>query len=215
MISEKTMGRLPLYSNYLHALPPEVQFASATSIAEGVGLHQVQVRKDLASISNEGRPRRGYPKESLLATIDQYLWKKSGFKLVLIGAGNLGSALLLYEGFSNLGYRIIAAFDRDPRIIGKQIGDFTVQPIERACQFCKEHGVKIGIVAVPATEAQEVCNQLITGGVAAIWNFAPIHLHVPKEVQVSNENIAASLAILAQRLGETLDHERHSGGRIR
>ena len=199
--SRKLLERLPVYLNYLKSLPEETNNVSATSIALALGLGHVQVRKDLAKVSDEGRRRTGRSREKLIRDIEEYLDYATTTGTVLVGAGKLGRALLDYEGFDELGLNVMAAFDRNPA--GKQTEQGKpIYPMGRLELFCKRYDVRIGIIAVPAESAQEVCDQLVACGVKAIWNFAPVHLRVPDSVVVQSENLAASLAALCMQLKE-------------
>lgn len=199
--SRKLLERLPVYLNYLKSLPEETNNISATSIALALGLGHVQVRKDLAKVSDEGRRRTGRSREKLIRDIEEYLDYATTTGTVLVGAGKLGRALLDYEGFDELGLNVMAAFDRNPA--GKQTEQGKpIYPMGRLELFCKCYDVRIGIIAVPAESAQEVCDHLVACGVKAIWNFAPVHLRVPDSVVVQSENLAASFAALCMRLKE-------------
>lgn len=123
---------------------------------------------------------------------------------VLVGAGNLGRALLSYSGFEESGIKIVAAFDRDETIVGQTLFGKQVLPVAKLSDLCRRMHILIGIIAVPGPQAQPVCDLLVSAGIAAIWNFAPVHLTVPDNVLVKNENLAAALAILSQDLSERL-----------
>ena len=121
-----------------------------------------------------------------------------------MGVGRLGRALISYKGFDRYGLKIVVAFDEDDSIAGMSIGETPVFPVSKLTDLCRRLGVHIGIVTVPAPFAQSVCDMLIDAGILAIWNFAPVHLNVPEEIIVQNENMAASLAVLSKRPdGET------------
>lgn len=200
-ISRQTLQRLPLYRNYLKFLPEDGIFhISATAIAEALGLNDVQVRKDLASISNGGRPKVGYIKEDLLRTIEQFLGFQDAHSAVIVGAGNLGRALLSYDGFSKYGLDVVVAFDTDEAVIGKQINGKQVLSADKIKNLCSRMKICIGIIAVPDQTAQSVCDQLIESGISAIWNFTPVLLKVPENVLVKNENLTNSLMVLSQHL---------------
>jgi len=200
-VSTQTLQRLPMYLNYLKALPENKKLnISATMIAEALGLNHVQVRKDLAIISKGGKPKVGYVTDLLIDDIEQYLGYDSANSAVIIGAGNLGHALFAFTGFSEYGLDIVAAFDTDESVVGTTINGKMVLPIDGLSSFCHSENIKIGIITVPAQKAQEVCNMLISSGILAIWNFAPIHLVVPENVLVQNENMACSLAVLSKHL---------------
>jgi redox-sensing transcriptional repressor len=197
-VSLQTLRRLPVYLHYLRTVQDQCVNISATAIADKLGLNDVQVRKDLASVSGSGRPKTGYNTLELLKQLETYLGCGSSSTTVLIGAGNLGKALMAYSGFDDYGLEIVAAFDRNPQLIGANIGGKPVYPMEKLGEFCRMHSIRVGIITVPATVAQTVCDELVSHGVRAIWNFAPTILRVPEGVQVENENLASSLAVLSQ-----------------
>lgn len=207
-ISLQTLKRLPSYLQYLRSLSKDnVKYISATSIAQALELNDVQVRKDLASVSDKGKPKMGYALVDLITDIESFLGYDNVQSAVLVGAGNLGRALLCYEGFSKYNLDIVAAFDKNEEIIGSKIKNKHVFPLNKLNNLCERMKIKIGIIAVPECEAQEVCDLLIDSGILAIWNFAPVKLNVPKEVLVQNENIGNSLAILSKHLREKLNNK--------
>ena len=160
---------------------------------------EVQVRKDLAIVSNGGRPKIGYIRESLIDDIEQFLGYDNTNNAVLIGAGKLGQALLGYQGFAEYGLNILAAFDANP-IIEKTHDGKPVYHMDKLESFCRNHKILMGIITVPRESAQEVCDQLIKCGIKAIWSFAPEHLDVPDHILVQYENMATSLAVLSMHL---------------
>ena len=157
------------------------------------------MRKDLAMVSDGGRPKVGYLRESLMEDIEQFLGYDNTTDAVLIGAGKLGQALCGYSGFEAYGLNVLAAFDVKPPAEKTEEGK-PIYPMEQLQSFCKANKVLMGIITVPAQYAQEVCNQLIECGIKAIWNFAPAHLEVPSHILVQNENMATSLAVLSMHL---------------
>ena len=198
-ISKAVLKRLPGYLSYLKSLPEDSSpYISATGLAAALGKGEVQVRKDLAIVSNGGRPKIGYLRESLIEDISQFLGYDNTTDAILVGAGKLGQALLGYSGFSAYGLNILAAFDANPR---KDSEDGKpVYSMDKMVSFCRTNKVLMGIITVPAEYAQTVCDQLIDCGIKAIWNFAPIHLDVPSGILVQNENMATSLAVLSMHL---------------
>ncbi len=204
-ISQQTLRRLPFYLSYLQGLinKEEEAMISAAAIARALGLNEVQVRKDLALIStNAGRPKTGYLQESLISDIESFLGYKNINEAVLVGAGHLGQALLSYQGFSKYGLNILAAFDVDPALEGRELYGKTVFPMYKIIDLTRRLKVRIGIITVPGDEAQQVCDMLVEAGVLAIWNFAPVKLMVPEPIMVQSENMAASLALLSRHLDE-------------
>lgn len=199
-ISKSVLKRLPGYLSYLKTLPTDTTpYISATALANALGMGEVQVRKDLAAVSNGGKPKLGYLRERLIDDIEQFLGYDNNTDAVLIGAGKLGQALCDYSGFAAYGLNILAAFDKEPSVSETESGK-RILPMDMLESFCKANKVRMGIITVPAAQAQLVCQQLIASGIRAIWNFAPIHLDVPENILVQNENMATSLAVLSMHL---------------
>ena len=199
-ISTQTLRRLPTYYNYLKSLPADVKNISATSIARELRLNDVQVRKDLALVSGGGRPKVGYVVEYLMNDIGRYLRYDYVDRAVLVGAGNMGHALMCYEGFAQYGLDIVTAFDNNSSIIGTYINGKRVLPIEEMGSICSKQDIKIGIITVPSAAAQNVCDMMVKSGIKAIWNFAAVKHNTPKGVIVQNEDLVASLVVLSQHL---------------
>ncbi len=206
-ISNSTLRRLPLYLSVVRRLPPETTTVSATAIAAQLELGDVQVRKDLAGICGGGKPKTGYQVSVLAEALESALGYKQRNQAVIVGAGKLGLALLGYSGFSAYGLDIVAAFDSDPSKIGLEEQGKPILPLNKLEPFCREQRIPIGVVTVPAEAAQGVCDILCSGGVRAIWNFAPIHLSAGPEILIQNENMAASLAMLSSHLNEQTGNE--------
>ena len=199
-IPKATLGRIPLYIQYLRELPEENNvMISAPKIARGLSLGEVQVRKDLALISGRGKPKIGYEREKLTQDLERHLGYEHITNAVLIGAGKLGRALLDYNGFEEFGIRILAGFDCNEKVF--QISpNKSILPITDIEAYCAENDVKIGIITVGQGSAQEVCDKLVACGIKAIWNFAPCALTLPADVTLKQENLALSLAHLNSQL---------------
>ena len=207
-ISKSVLKRLPGYLAYLKSLPENgATHISATALANALGMGEVQVRKDLAMVSDGGRPKIGYLRESLIEDIEQFLGYDNVTDAVLIGAGKLGQALMAYKGFDEYGLNIMASFDRNPKMDKTDEGK-PVYNLNKLTQFCRAHKVLMGIITVPAEGAQEVADLLISCGIKAIWNFAPTHLDVPANILVQNENMATSLAVLSVHLQAQMKEEK-------
>lgn len=192
--SQVLIKRLCAYLHYLRQLPPEVTTVSATAIAYELGYGDVQVRKDLAAVAGGGgRPKTGYPVRMLTSQLVRYLGFDRKTEAVIVGAGRLGMALYEYGGFSEYGIEIVAAFDKDP---GKCDASKGVYPYGCLADFCGKENIEIGIITVPAEQAQPVCDLLTGCGVRSIWNFSAAYLRHSESVTVFNENMAASLAAL-------------------
>lgn len=199
-VSKSVLKRLPGYLAYLKSIPEGGSpYISATALANALGMGEVQVRKDLAMVSEGGRPKIGYLRESLIEDIEQFLGYDNATDAVLIGAGKLGQALLGYKGFDEYGLNILAAFDIAPAADRTEDGK-PILPMSKLESFCRAHKVLMGIITVPEANAQEVCDTLIANGIKAIWNFAPAHLDVPEHILVQYENMATSLAVLSMHL---------------
>ena len=199
-ISKAVLKRLPGYVSYLRSIPADSSpYISATALANALGMGEVQVRKDLAMVSDGGRPKIGYLRESLIEDIEQFLGYDNTTDAVLIGAGKLGQALLGYDGFENYGLNILAAFDVNPLCTSTEAGK-PIYHISQLENFCRANKVLMGIITVPKVHAQAVCDRLIACGIKAIWNFAPVHLEVPEKILVQSENMATSLAVLSMHL---------------
>lgn len=194
-VSRKLLKRLPVYLNYLKSLPEDASNVSATAMAKALELGDVQVRKDLAKVSATGRRRTGRNRHQLMQDIEAYLNFAEDTGTVVVGAGKLGRALLDYTGFEKAGFNVMAGFDIEPSVDISE-GGKPIYPVSRLEHFCRHYDVHIGVIAVPAENAQDVCDSLVSCGVRAIWNFAPVHLQVPDSVIVQSENLAVSLTSL-------------------
>ena len=199
-ISKSVLKRLPGYLAYLKNMPENAPMhISATALANALGMGEVQVRKDLAMVSDGGRPKIGYLRENLIDDIEQFLGYDNTTDAVLIGAGKLGQALMAYKGFDEYGLNILAAFDVAPKMEHTEEGK-PIYHIDQLSRFLRNHKVLMGIITVPAEHAQEAADLLVADGIKAIWNFAPTHLEVPQGILVQTENMATSLAVLSVHL---------------
>ncbi len=199
-VSLQTLTRMPIYLEYLKALNAREAYVSARAIGGALSLGEIQVRKDLAAVSSGGRPRLGYRTTDLIRDIENYLGCNDVNDAVLVGAGKLGRALMGYQGFKQYGLNIVAAFDKDPAALDADESGRPVFPVEHLGPYCRGHGIRIGILTVPAAQAQSACDRLVESGVLAIWNFAPKHLTAPEGILIKSENMAASLALLSRHL---------------
>ena len=199
-LKKATLGRVPLYLEYLDTISDDAEYVSSAEIARGLGLGEVQVRKDLGALSGRGRPKIGYDKNELKENLKSYLKNGYGSKIVLVGAGKLGKAILGYGGFGKFGLAIGAAFDSDADKAGVTDSGKPVFNIGELRRYCEMHDVKIGIITVPVGAAQSFCDLLVDCGVKVIWNFAPVKLKVKDGVTVQQEDMALSLAYLSFKL---------------
>ena len=193
-VARATLGRLPDYLQYVRSI--ETETISATRIANALGLGEVQVRKDLAAVCGSGRPKIGYETAALIKDLEDMLGVRTCTGAVIIGAGKLGLALLGYKGFKEYGIEIKAAFDTDNVKCGVGPDGLEIYPLDKCESFCRENGIKLAILTVPAAAAQQTCDMIIAAGIKGILNFAPCKLKVPEDVNVRQENLALSLAHL-------------------
>lgn len=209
-IPEPTLRRLPLYHHLLlQHLADGLDTISCSQIAEALKLDATQIRKDLAVTGIKGRPKVGYDLAALIEAVETFLGWNNIRKGFLVGAGNLGSALLGYSRFHRYGLDIVAAFDRHPDVIGRVIHGREVLHVSKLPHLARRMRVHVGIITVPADAAQEVANLMVSGGIRAIWNFAPTPVDVPEGVLVQREDLYSSLGVLLQRLNAVLDPLEH------
>lgn len=201
VISKATLQRLPIYLNCLKSAGDTSEYVSATALANRLGLGEVQVRKDLASICDAGKPKVGYLKRELIAVLENYLGADTN-DAVLVGVGHLGTALMAYNGFEEYGFKIVAGFDVNPVLVGAKVAGKQVFSVDKMANLIGRLGVKIGIITLPKEYAQETADKLIAAGIRAIWNFSPTYITVPDNIVVKNENMASSLAVLSKQLKE-------------
>lgn len=209
VLSKQTIRRLPYYLKCLQRLDQQdVPYVSAAAVARELGLYEVQVRKEFAAVSSkEGKPGIGFSVPVLLRDIQECLGYANHNKAIVVGTGHLGQALMSYDGFADYGVDIVAGFDVAPQLLGSEINGKKVFPLAQIPPLCQRLRISIGIITVPATAAQEVCDLLVDSGVQAIWNFAPVRLQVPEHVFVQYENMVSSLAILSTYLQ---NHQQNS-----
>jgi redox-sensing transcriptional repressor len=197
-ISEKTIGRLSLYRRVLDRLLREgVENLYSHQLASSTGGTAAQVRRDLMSIGFTGSPARGYRVQELLNRINDFLGVTDGVGVALVGVGNLGRALLAYFPYRRPSLSIIAAFDRDPERAGRVINGCRCYAMEELVPVVREQNILVGIVAVPAAEAQNVATALTEAGVTGLLNFAPTPLRVPAHVRVEYLDMTMSLEKVA------------------
>lgn len=201
-IPEATIVRLSVYSRYLEQADKKgIITISSGEIAEGVGVSPAQVRKDLAYFGEFGTRGVGYNVKDLLRHTLKILGLNGAWNVVVVGAGNLGSALVSYRGFKERGFNIVGVFDNDLAKIGKRLVNLEVMGTERLGQVISENDVRIGIITVPASAAQDAANMLINAGVRAILNFAPTVLNVPDKIEMRDMDLSTRLELLTFRLG--------------
>ncbi|MBS1371094.1 MAG: redox-sensing transcriptional repressor Rex [Lentisphaeria bacterium] len=203
-----TIRRLPTYLYKLSEMRKAgVEIVATPELARYMNLGEIVIRKDLALTGVSGQPGVGYKVRELVEAIKKYLNWNNVSEAVLVGAGSLGSALMGYEGFEEYGLRIIAAFDADPMKIGTEVRGRSVFDIDRLEELTRRLQVRMGIICVPADQAQDIADRMIAGGIKAIWNFANVSLKVPDDVIVQREVIAGGLAVLSVKMSRKLVEE--------
>jgi redox-sensing transcriptional repressor len=205
-----SVRRLPSYLHVLQqAAKDDNEYISGTTIAQELNLEPIQVRKDLAITGIIGKPKRGYPAKALITAIEHFLGWDEVQNAVVVGVGNLGSALMGYAELRSHGLRIVAAFDINPQKIGTSIHEVPVYAVESMDETVKNLSVKLALLTVPNTEAQKAADILAGAGIQAIWNFTKVKLKVPDEVIVEKEDISSGYAMLRvmQQVRKTLQHE--------
>lgn len=200
-IPEATVVRLSIYSRQLSNMRKAgVETVSSEEIANSVGVSSAQVRKDLAYFGEFGTRGVGYRVDDLLGNLTKILGLNREWNLAIIGAGKLGSALALYEGFRQRGFSIKAIIDVDEKMVGQDLAGVVVDSLDKLESLIKEHDINIGIITVPAMEAQRVTDRLVEAGVAAILNFSPQVLRVPPDIVMRNVDLAVNLKVLSFNL---------------
>jgi redox-sensing transcriptional repressor len=200
-IPQPSLRRLPQYHHYLVELEAKgITRISCSVIGQDLGLVPVQVRKDLQYTGIIGKPKTGYSVSELILAIESFLGWNNVNEAFLVGVGNLGTALLGHERFTQFGLKIVAAFDTDPAKIGQWIHEKAVLSLDRLADLAPRMSIHLGIITAPAPVAQAVADEMVKGGIQAIWNFAPVKLKVPENIIVHNEDLYSTLASLSWKL---------------
>lgn len=197
-IPDTTIKRLSLYYRILQLLSVQgTHEISSKNLASLLNLNPAQVRKDLSYFGSFGKPKRGYNVSSLTREISRILGISEERKVVIIGAGNLGSALAAYKGFSDFGFKISALFDIDRHKVDKKIKGIPCYDINNFEQFIKKEKIELAVIAVSVESAQNIAILSVKSGIRAILNFAPVRLNVPDKVKVNNVDLALELKSLS------------------
>ncbi len=200
-LPEPSLRRLPWYLAYLKLLKDKGEvYVSSTQIAKAIGVDASQIAKDLSFINISGKTRVGYKVDSLITVLENFLGFNISHKAFIFGVGSLGAALLHDTGLTQYGLRIVAGFDVRPELNNTTINGIPVYHLSAFEQKQKELGANIGILTVPVDKAQEAAENMIAGGIKAIWNFTPFRIQVPKHIVVQNISIYAHLAVMFNRL---------------
>ncbi len=198
-IPSMTVRRLFLYYRALLE-SKDTSVISSEELAEITGFSAAQIRKDLTYFGQFGTPGRGYNIDQLKQKLIQILGVDREWNVALVGAGNLGRALLTYQGFKQQGFKVSTVFDKDKEKVGKSYHGVLISDFAHAKEIIKSHDIRIAIIAVPAVAAQEVVDQLVEAGVSAILNFVPYRIKVPPHIKLLNIDMAAELGRLSYYL---------------
>lgn len=203
IISQATIDRLPLYFRTLRLVEEEdMQIISSDELGRRLDITPEQIRKDLATFGQFGRKGIGYDVRELKNKIENILGLQNNWRLAIVGVGHLGGALANYVNFSSLGFSVVALFDNNAEIIGSEVNGIKIDSASRMRQVIKKKAVDIGVITVPAGEAQAVADKLVGAGVKGIWNFAPIKLTVPAFVPLVNEDLSVGLSALSYHMSQ-------------
>lgn len=207
-IPEPTLRRLPKYIDLLKTLQTtKIKYVSSNFIADKLNLDSIQVRKDLAITGIIGKPKLGFDLNELIRTLNHTLNWDNLNDAFLVGIGSLGSAIIGYRAFSTYGLNIVAAFDNDSEKIGKTVNGIEILPVTKLAEMIRRMKINIGILTVPAQCAQAIADEMAEAGIIAIWNFAPIHLKVNKDVIIENAQLTQSLGVLTHKLATKLKND--------
>jgi redox-sensing transcriptional repressor len=197
-VPKPVVGRLSLYLRELqHLVHSGIATISSTQLGSVLGFSDTQVRKDLAYVGQFGYPGIGYRCEELIPEIKKVLGTDRAWQVILVGMGNLGRALLRYRGFANQGFSISAIFDVDPEKVGTTVEGFVVSDWSQAADYIRAHQIRLAIIAVPASVAQEVATRLVESGIEGILNFAPTALSLPEQISRVEVDLAIELEQLS------------------
>jgi redox-sensing transcriptional repressor len=196
-IPDATIARLPVYLRCLADLASVDAKCSSDDLAEAAGVRSAQVRKDFSYLGSYGTRGVGYDIDDLGVQIRKVLGLTRGYPVVVIGAGNLGSALTNYEAIDNWGFSVVAILDIDETKIGTPVDGLTVEPIGNLAKIVAERDIEIGIITAPAPAAQGIADQLAAVGISSILNFAPTVIRPPEGVRIHRVDISHALGILA------------------
>ena len=203
-ISMAVIRRLPKYHRYLRELlRTDVDRISSKELGERIGFTASQIRQDLNCFGDFGQQGYGYNVKELLNEINGILGLAKEYKMIIIGAGNIGQAIANYTNFERLAFNLAGIFDVNPKLIGLKIRDVEVIDIDELVRFLKATPINIGVICVSENNAQKVCNMMVENGVKGIWNFAPVDLDVPRDIIVENVHLSESLLTLSCLMNES------------
>lgn len=200
-VPEPTLRRLPWYLSNIKLMKEKgEQYVSSTQISKEINIDASQIAKDLSYVNISGRRRVGYNIDALIEVLESFLGFTNMHKAFLFGVGSLGAALLRDSGLHHFGLEIVAAFDVNPELVGKDLNGIPIFHSDDFEAKMKEYDVNIGVLTVPINIAQEITDKMVDGGIKAVWNFTPFRIRVPENIVVQNTSLYAHLAVMFNRL---------------
>ena len=200
-VPEPTLRRLPWYLSNIKLMKEKgEQYVSSTQISMEINIDASQIAKDLSYVNISGRTRVGYNIDALIEVLESFLGFTNMHKAFLFGGGSLGAALLRDSGLHHFGLEIVAAFDVNPELVGKDLNGIPIFHSDDFEAKMKEYDVNIGVLTVPINIAQEITDKMVDGGIKAVWNFTPFRIRVPENIVVQNTSLYAHLAVMFNRL---------------
>ena len=200
-VPEPTLRRLPWYLSNIKLMKEKgEQYVSSTQISKEINIDASQIAKDLSYVNISGRTRVGYNIAALIEVLESFLGFTNMHKAFLFGVGSLGAALLRDSGLHHFGLEIVAAFDVNPELVGKDLNGIPIFHSDDFEAKMKEYDVNIGVLTVPINIAQEITDKMVDGGIKAVWNFTPFRIRVPENIVVQNTSLYAHLAVMFNRL---------------
>ena len=200
-VPEPTLRRLPWYLSNIKLMKEKgEQYVSSTQISKEINIDASQIAKDLSYVNISGRTRVGYNIDALIEVLESFLGFTNMHKAFLFGVGSLGAALLRDSGLHHFGLEIVAAFDVNPELVGKDLNGIPIFHSDDFEAKMKEYDVNIGVLTVPINIAQKITDKMVDGGIKAVWNFTPFRIRVPENIVVQNTSLYAHLAVMFNRL---------------
>ena len=200
-VPEPTLRRLPWYLSNIKLMKEKgEQYVSSTQISKEINIDASQIAKDLSYVNISGRTRVGYNIDALIEVLESFLGFTNMHKAFLFGVGSLGGALLRDSGLQHFGLEIVAAFEVNPELVGKDLDGIPIFHTNDFEAKMKEYDVNIGVLTVPINIAQEITDKMVAGGIKAVWNFTPFRIRVPENIVVQNTSLYAHLAVMFNRL---------------
>ena len=200
-VPEPTLRRLPWYLSNIKLMKEKgEQYVSSTQISKEINIDASQIAKDLSYVNISGRTRVGSNIDALSEVLESFLGFTNMHKAVVVGVGSLGAALLRDSGLHHFGLEIVAAFDVNPELVGKDLNGIPIFHSDDFEAKMKEYDVNIGVLTVPINIAQEITDKMVDGGIKAVWNFNPFRIRVPENIVVQNTSLYAHLAVMFNRL---------------